>query len=37
MVQRVKDPTLPQLWLKSQLRLRFSPGPGNFHVLSVWS
>ena len=26
----VKDPTLPQLWL------RFHPWPGHFHVLLVW-
>ena len=24
----LKDPALPQLWCRSQLRLRFSPWPG---------
>ena len=27
--QRVKDPALPQLWLRLQLRLRSDPWPGN--------
>ena len=27
--QRVKDPVLPQLWLRLQLRLRSDPWPGN--------
>ena len=30
----VKDPVLPQLWLRSY-QLRFDPWPGNFHVLWV--
>ena len=33
--QGVKDPMLLQLWHRSQLRLRFSPWPGNFHMLPV--
>ena len=28
--QWVKDPVLPQLWLRSQLWLRYDPWPGNF-------
>ena len=34
-VKWVKDPELPQLWHRSQLRLRFDPWPRNFHVLWV--
>ena len=32
MAQQVKDPALPKLWHRSQLWLRFSPWPGNFHI-----
>ena len=35
-MQWVTDPVLLQLWCTSQLWLRFSPWPGNFHVLWVW-
>ena len=31
--RELKDPALLQLWHRSQLRLRFSPWPGNFHML----
>ena len=31
-VQWVKDLALPQLRCKSQMRLRFSPWPGNVHM-----
>ena len=31
----LKDPALPQLWLRSQLQLRFNPRPRNFHMLWV--
>ena len=34
--QWVKALALPQLWYRSQLWLRFSPWPGNFHMLQVW-
>ena len=27
---------LNDLWHRSQLQLRFSPWPGNFHILWVW-
>ena len=33
----VKDPTLLQLWNRSQLRLGSDPWPGNFYVLQVWA
>ena len=33
--QWVKDMVLPQLWCWSKLQLRFSPWPGNFHMLWV--
>ena len=33
--QWVKDPVLPKLWHRSQLRLRFIPWPGNFHMPQV--
>ena len=36
MVQWVKDLVLLQLWCWLQLRLRFDPWPGNFHMLWVW-
>ena len=36
-VQWVKDPVLPQLWRRSQMQLRFSPLPGNFHIPLVQS
>ena len=32
MVQRVKDPALPQLWQRSQLQLGLDPWPRNFHM-----
>ena len=32
----VKDPTLLQLWHRSQLQLRFNPCPRNFDMLRVW-
>jgi len=35
-VQQVKDPALPQLWSRLQLRLGFDPWPGNFHMLWAW-
>ena len=35
MPQWVKDPALPQLWHGLQMHLRFSPWPGNFHMLWV--
>ena len=28
--------TLPQLWCRWQMRLRFSPWSGNFHISQVW-
>ena len=31
----LKDSALPQLWCRSQLRLRFNPWPGNLHMLKV--
>lgn len=31
----VKDPELPRLWQRSQLRLRLDPWPGNFRMLWV--
>ena len=34
--QWIKDPVWPQLWHKSQMRLRFNPWPGNFHMPQVW-
>ena len=34
-VQQVKDLALPQLWCRSQIRLRFDPWPGNVHMLWV--
>ena len=34
-MEKVKDPALPKLWHRSQLRLRFDPWPGNFHMLQV--
>ena len=34
-VQWIEDLVLPQLWYRSQQWLRFSPWPGNFHVLWV--
>ena len=27
---------LPQLWYRSQRQLKFSPWPGNFHMIQVW-
>ena len=33
---RLKDPTLLQLWQRSQLQLRFSPLSGNFHMPCMW-
>ena len=33
--QWVKDPTLLQLWYRSQLPLGFDPWPRNFHMLQV--
>ena len=30
LVQWVKDPALPQLWRRSQLRLRFCPSQGDY-------
>ena len=35
--QWVKDLALPQLWCRSQLKLRFDPWPRNFHMLLVWA
>ena len=35
--RRLEDPVLPSLWSRSQLWLRFSPWPRNFHMSSVWS
>ena len=32
----LKDPVLWQLWLWSQVWLKFNPWPGNFHMLWVW-
>ena len=32
----LKDLALLQLWSRSQLRLRFSPSPGSFHMLWMW-
>ena len=32
MVQQVKDLALPQLWYRSQLWLRFKPGPRSLHM-----
>ena len=32
----LKDPVLPQLWCRSQLRLGFNPLPGNFHMPRMW-
>ena len=34
--QWVKDLALLQLWCRSKLQLKFSPWPGNFHILKVW-
>ena len=34
--RRLKHLALPLLWCRSQLWLRFSPWPGNFHVAWVW-
>ena len=34
-VQWVKDPVLLQLWCRLQLRLKFNPWPGNFHIPRV--
>ena len=34
--QWVKDLVLLQLQCRSELRLRFDPCPGNFHVPQVW-
>ena len=31
----VEDPVLPQLWRRSQRRLRFNPWPGNFRMQRV--
>ena len=36
MAQWVKESALPQLWCRLQLQLRFSPWPGNFHMLWAW-
>ena len=36
LVQWVKDPAWLQLWCRSQLWLRFSPSPGNFHMPLGW-
>ena len=36
MAQWVKDLVLLQLWYRSQLQLRFSPWPGNFHMPQAW-
>lgn len=33
--QQVNDPVLPKLWLRTQLRLRYDPWPGNFMCLRV--
>ena len=35
MVQKVKDPGLLRLWLRSQLQLGFDPRPGNSHLSQV--
>ena len=32
-IQRVKEPVLPQLWLRPQLQLRFDSQPRSFHML----
>ena len=32
----LKDPVLPQLWHRSQLRLSFDPWPRNFHMPQTW-
>ena len=32
----LKDLALLQLWCRSQLWLRFSPWPGNFHMPQMW-
>ena len=34
-VQWVNDPTLPQMWCRSQMQLGFSPWLGNFHMPSM--
>ena len=31
----LKDPALPQLWIRLQLQLGFNPWPGNFHMPRV--
>ena len=31
----LKEPVLPQLWHRSQLWLRFTPWPRNYHMLLV--
>ena len=36
-VQWVKEPTLLQLWHRSQMWLRFGPWPGAFHTPQVQS
>ena len=36
MVQGMKDPALSLQQLRSLLRHRFDPWPGNFHMSRVW-